>query len=992
MPESNVYRNSADSGQDEAIRANNFGGANTEANPLNMPYTDSPVLVNCDITEGQTVKKRRGTDLIQTVTGARVEQYTVPVTTPSGRAYLISKKGTELIIEEVVGSSVLSRLSMVSVWKVGTENAQMDSCVIPESDQRVVFVTARHTPIQVRVAETTLVATVASNSFTVPDQGARLLGGLPINTIVYVNGVVRTTTAVASGTGNLGVTISGAALAVNDTILVVNFMWQWWSEATTFFGNRMYQAAFRGGAQNLEVPTALRDGLKQRPNNTYDVFPYREKLGGATQGFYSFTGYPVPAGVYNYNYQENVVLPGATLPSNDQVSPTGNNIYFGSPLTTGEQTHWLRIRDIEFRNGQAVNADSVKALYGSPNANNFGYRNALRKDTVPATPGTQKYQFSLYVQDIPSFPSGNITTVAAGVNTARHIMFIGGTEKGIATDQQVLWYHTDTSWVGIAAATVVKNDTASIFGFNGNAAPFPVYGFGTWADTYNGYFPSTICVFQGRLVLGGFPNNSLKLVFSSLQDSRVPSSYNDFQLDPLFSGTGGAFDYDLGSSGTDIVTAVRDYQGSIIVFTQQQCRRVVGSNSGLSFLNVSDQLIASYGAANPQAVRVAGSRLFCVSYDGAYELVQASGLSDAYQLQELSVKVRTIFTSFTQQDMKSSKIYFDDLNRKLYVRLPADRMLVMDTRLGWWSEYRMFTGLFSIIEAFSVPQVASSTRSNFFIRTWESTNTYYLLRTESIKYLDFYQQNLSNVFTAVASAFRGYAITNTTVGSTMNSTVMMSPLTDVNDVLVLTKRGAAAVSQEAFGTGYIKLNEKQIKLTVPLAVGDEIYFLGNAPSGAGLYIYLDNTRTFSYTIVGNTVTVTNPSLLNVSYGLCYEAIYASPVFTSGILAQFKRMKHFNAQFSNHESALYNGNVYLTLLNYNTTFVMNNSSAGTLTTDNYGSFQNNSLEDYTVFREPIQGVGYSFQCYIWSFDDTMFELVGYQIDGATAGKRYANRRS
>jgi hypothetical protein len=52
--------------------------------------------------------------------------------------------------------------------------------------------------------------------------------------------------------------------------------------------------------------------------------------------------------------------------------------------------------------------------------------------------------------------------------------------------------------------------------------------------------------------------------------------------------------------------------------------------------------------------------------------------------------------------------------------------------------------------------------------------------------------------------------------------------------------------------------------------------------------------------------------------------------------------------------------------------------------------NNEVNDYVVLKEPIQGIGYSFQATIWNWDDGYFGISGYQIDGKLSGKRYTQR--
>ena len=55
-----MYRDTTQ-GRDPNINATNFGGLNTQASPLNMPWADSPELINMDVTVGGKLTKRKGT-------------------------------------------------------------------------------------------------------------------------------------------------------------------------------------------------------------------------------------------------------------------------------------------------------------------------------------------------------------------------------------------------------------------------------------------------------------------------------------------------------------------------------------------------------------------------------------------------------------------------------------------------------------------------------------------------------------------------------------------------------------------------------------------------------------------------------------------------------------------------------------------------------------------------------------------------------------------
>lgn len=156
----------------------------------------------------------------------------------------------------------------------------------------------------------------------------------------------------------------------------------------------------------------------------------------------------------------------------------------------------------------------------------------------------------------------------------------------------------------------------------------------------------------------------------------------------------------------------------------------------------------------------------------------------------------------------------------------------------------------------------------------------------------------------------------------------------------------------------------------------------------------------------------------IEIGQAYPAVYATPLLTQRTLANLKRVKHVYVYFDNTDGQdVYVANDVNSLsgqsfdelvgrpkvrLNASIALLYDNDQNGELAIDLYGFSSlvwDDSLFDiapsanqyrrYTLFKEPLLGVGYSYQLYVWSFDETAFTLSGWQVTAMLNAERYIN---
>ena len=165
-----------------------------------------------------------------------------------------------------------------------------------------------------------------------------------------------------------------------------------------------------------------------------------------------------------------------------------------------------------------------------------------------------------------------------------------------------------------------------------------------------------------------------------------------------------------------------------------------------------------------------------------------------------------------------------------------------------------------------------------------------------------------------------------------------------------------------------------------------------------------------------TLNAANNAVIEV--GQAYDCFYATPLLTLQRLTNLKRIKHVYLYFDNIDgqdtyqavdvntgsgqtNAALVGRPKLRL-NASIVLLYENDLDGELSYDLYGFSSlvwDSSLFDiapsanqyrrYTLFKEPLLGVGYSYQLYVFSFDETAFTLAGWQITSMNNAERYIN---
>lgn len=149
-------------------------------------------------------------------------------------------------------------------------------------------------------------------------------------------------------------------------------------------------------------------------------------------------------------------------------------------------------------------------------------------------------------------------------------------------------------------------------------------------------------------------------------------------------------------------------------------------------------------------------------------------------------------------------------------------------------------------------------------------------------------------------------------------------------------------------------------------------------------------------------------------GNAYPAIYVSPMIHQRTFYNWKVLKHAFVQLENEttdiHTALTTADAALRgkaihRFNANVGIIYNDENAAQVIEDLYRydntlwsadlyskHYSPKQLDRIVVFKEPLQGVSYAYQLVLFSQDEAVWKLVGWQIEGKLKGNRVGHSRN
>lgn len=1004
---------------ESGIYSNNFGGLNKIASPLNVPYEDSPDLLNVDVDVSGNISKRKGTKIVYwnkspgTVSGVSC----IPYTTGLGYNMLVLKNANDLSLLEVVNDTTTVLMTKSNVFTSDASSIRINYVSTNEIEPRLIITTGVCPPVQLKFVEQQQDVVGAASTTVVITNAERYANANTSNLLLFKDRVRQTGFSVSYNAGTAELTISGLVAYTGattfDLMLVV---WQWWAEAYYYLGDRFSASATRTNSpatidKVIAVPASIRDSIELTAPTRPLFYPIRafKSTDYNTQYTPIFSANPSTRVAYAF-------CDGVPYNGTGTATPSPLFITFGAtadgtacdvagnPQSVGT-TACPSAMPVVFTRGRRINFNGGRGWTPS-NVNVYVNGNVTPQNLNNAVP-TAGYATSYY-----ALTPYDIAFVITTVSLSFGIEFRSSEQVGLNADSKVEVVNKEVRYLG-AGASSNRGDAGALINTDGSW--IPAYGFGDFCDYASGSFPTNVAIYQGRLVFSGFLNNSLRVLFSNQYDSVLPGKYfSSYQIDSTATNATDAFDLTLSSSPDDVTKALIEWQQSLFLMTRKAVFRIFGgNNSAITNSNRVVVLVSNIGVINSYCVTRTDKSILYLSDTGVFDLSTSIDSSE-YVAGDKSLKIRPLFGIASNPAYETLPwLAFDSAHKIVYLGYPveglpncASKLFVYNTFRESWTEYYTGGNFNSYV---GTTYIDRSTGLHFGI----VVNTYrnlsnaaldlVLIRTNYERYLDFAQeivgtgisqtievQPTQQRFVSTIDGVRQYSYDR--VDTLARYGFRGMPLTDVQDIDVQleTGVGTAMYDRLVFGRDWRKLPNGKVFLITNPGTGKQLVMtqrlpVNDSPEGKQLYfatpndpifntmVFVDNvfrpgTNNFSFGgsfgALGKRVVLTAPLNSVVVVGEAYPTYYYSPTFTQEQLGAMKRLKYVYAFFDNKDG----------IDTYNTSHV--NNASGQLSTDLVGFNKQRLNANISIKYEEDDFTStvydnYGYNALIW--DDALFDV-------------------
>ena len=674
--------------------------------------------------------------------------------------------------------------------------------------------------------------------------------------------------------------------------------------------------------------------------------------------------------------------------------------------TPFSKVDFSRIRKLPFNNGTGILAGNV---YTTVNG-------VVSTRNLTLLPVPQLYAVEFFNSTSNNPIAGNLSSLV------NRIAFTGSLEIGVPRDAIIKITNTEPKWCGSAAlATPFNND---------NGSWVPVYGLSKFADYRDGSFPAVGAVFQARLVLGAFPGDPQVILFSSRSATTTPDQYYQYFMitDANTTPDVDPFDILLPDVSNFSVQRLTEWQRSLYVFTDNSVYRTFAADGIVTLANRVVGKVSEKGAVNSRCVAVTESSITFLSDNGVYDLSPI--LEQEYRAAEVSIKVRPYFGIASLRKYQGFPwIAFDKVNLKLFVALPresdeteASVLLVYDTVQRSWTEY---SSLYYFRSYMGLTYTDLSLGRMFMIsHKLPCFNAF--TRFGYNKYADFVDTNVvvngQNLITTTPVFWRGQTLPNV---RKYLPDLTVNFIRNVNDIRVLVGPNVNSLLELEYGVGFVKSNDGYVELTFDPVGGVIVVVPRVTGTFYGTNLFIDNILVFLSDVSFGGIDFSNPcrcafgtstyggggiTTRRCEYllqpgavgevGYPYLTVYVSPPFTADLLSAFKRVVHLFVQFENVRSRYTADDVNLITQQYsdlvnraendlgvNIAMLYQTDNEAEIAAEVYENPYVEKTDSWSVFKEPLQGIGNTHQFVAYSLDTDVWVMNGYQITGKVIGERH-----
>jgi hypothetical protein len=614
------------------------GGLDLVSSRLVMPPENSPNLLNVEIMRDGSVSKRRGfrRELLINNENFRNEypgQFYSFNLLAGYPILLVASQGT-LVTHFLPDSAYpltgdVQRIAFAGRVGVFRSNEHVDCTVVREPNKltRCILTQRDTTPIQLTTQEFNQVRNVTIDGQSGKAFYAPGLQNIIGNTdqalghaVFYINGIARYNPAdvgrydpVTKEVLVRDVYLPGGSVG---NLLMVWSTVQYWCEALKVEGTQVIGRSVQGTVSPADRLVAVPPDLLAGITSSTDIlttagYPIRPFTSSNPGSVLSWLNPPTTAN--NYTFSNGSTDTSAPVPR----SP--NFILTGAPPGTARTLLFSRGYTLPFIGGLA-----------NYNANQLGVYEI--SGTSTARPTWIKWQdASLGIVTRSYYRRAQDYTV---LNTGNTITLDANSLGDVSSESQYVICAPRNDGAGTYFGT--SNEVVNYLVEGGAWVTFGISNFSDYGA--NQSHPSVSTVWQGRLVLAGWKDDPLRVAVSAVGDTSVVGwFYNDFQLALSDLGAAGAFDFVLPTSNDDYITAVREFQGSLFIFTRDRLFRMTLGENGANV-----RLVSNNGAGNSRCVTDLEGTIVFMGSSGVY-VIQPTRDEFDYQAVSISEKISPIF-------------------------------------------------------------------------------------------------------------------------------------------------------------------------------------------------------------------------------------------------------------------------------------------------------------------------------------------------------------
>lgn len=734
---SNIERGNSSAPIDsDALLTSLNGGLNTIAGDLNLNRGDTPLCYNVDITDSGHVKSRDGTQTVVRYASSIDEgSIVVPYTTKSGVPLLFQKVNTGLYVfflravgDKDVRNYGSQYLTFLNVWASYAASLKPDFVITNELAPRLIFTLGNHVPIQFQIIEADIVVTEAS-SFNTIDFDSVLYEHATTGQLLLINtsdsnddNVYVDISSVSYSAGTLTVTTTQSFDAGTYNLTLIFITWQWICQGILLSGSDVYQSVTRFHSDRTDVsvpvPTDLIRNTSQIANtNRYPIIPYKSSTRG---DYYTIDSDASPALWNEFAFSSGIVYSESA--NSDRVPPGISHITFGDVRDTDtgndpdlpEEVHFIKAIRLDFDDDADSFTADVTVVVDTQVATEVNSGN-LATNT---TDWGESYVIRSNVTDTTLWSN---SSVAANGAAYKYITFDGSVDVGVAATATIeIIYPADNNFNG--SGSVAAWDAKPRVGY-----AVPWYGIQEHASYVLGSFPRTVELVEGRLALGGFPTDQLKIVLSDVRGTSPLG--RDFYNYSIANNDLSAFNpmqVLISSNENDArITALGVAAGNLIAFTERTCFRVYGGSAALSPTNSFVSLVARTGCVNSNALVGIENSIVFLSLGGLFRIAPSIEIGD-FSVSILSSKVNTQMKS--RNNIQCGWVAYDPSANKILVGVTQDDDSVIATECyiystvrDAWTTYRTINGYWMCSTAAYIE--VDNKPFTFFFMGWDANNT-----------------------------------------------------------------------------------------------------------------------------------------------------------------------------------------------------------------------------------------------------------------------------